>query len=191
MVSQLIEKHISQFLAKKYSPPPDGDTAVTQKLYFSLPYFGYQSEKLSKELTVLLHKFIPDVQFNIILSNNFRIGSFFNYKDKLPKAMQSSLVYKFSCVRCTSEYIGSTSRVLHVRVAEHAGRSSRSGRPLAVPPHSNIREHQQTCDSPIALDNFSILNSYSNQNDLRILESLYIFKLKPSLNSMQSSTPSQ
>ena len=35
----------------------------------------------------------------------------------------SSLVYKFSCACCASEYVGSTIRTLHTRVAEHAGRS--------------------------------------------------------------------
>ena len=57
------------------------------------------------------------------------------------------------------------------------------------PFHSNIREHAQTCGTPITIDNFTILDSRSNTNDLRILESLYIFKDRPVLNNMQSSHP--
>ena len=75
------------------------------------------------------------------------------------------------------------------RVAEHSGRSLRTNRILAHPSHSNIREHAQTCGTPITIDNFTILDSCSNTNDLRILESLYIFKDRPVLNIMQSAHP--
>ena len=42
------------------------------------------------------------------MTNPFKISSLFFFKDKLPKHMQASVVYKFSCVQCTSEYVGST-----------------------------------------------------------------------------------
>ena len=82
---------------------------------------------MKSELSILLHKFFLDVDFHIILFNNFKIGSFFNFKDKLPFAMRSSLAYKFSCARCASEYVGSSIRTLHTRVAEHAGNSFSTG----------------------------------------------------------------
>ena len=69
----------------------------------------------------------------------------------------SSLVYKFSCTQCVSEYVGSTMRTLHTRVAEHAGRSFRTGALLTSPPHSNIRAHALSCSSPVAIDNFNVL----------------------------------
>ena len=75
----------------------------------------------------------------VILVNNYKIGSLFSYKDKLI-SLQSSLVYKFSCTQCVSEYVGSTMRTLHTRVAEHTGRSFRAG-VLLTSPHSNIRAH--------------------------------------------------
>ena len=61
------------------------------KFYFTLPYFGAQSEKMKSELSILLHKFFSDVDLHIILVN-VKIGSFFNFNDKLPLAMRSSLV---------------------------------------------------------------------------------------------------
>ena len=73
-----------------------------------------------------------------MLVNSFKVGSFFSYKDRLPKAMCASLVYKFSCARCVSEYVGFTTRTLHTRVAEHAGRSFRTGSNLSVPPQSMV-----------------------------------------------------
>ena len=97
--------------------------------------------------------------------------------------MRSSLVYKFSCSRCESAYVGSTTRALLTRVSEHKGVSCRTGRMLSTPPHSNIRDHVYSCNSPLTIDNFNILNFCNNSSDLRILESLYIHKIKPSLNS--------
>ena len=102
---------------KIFVPQSDVVSSVN-KFYFTLPYFGAQAEKMKSELAILLHTFFPDVDFYIILVNNFKIGSFFNFKDNLPLAKRSSLVYKFSCARCASEYVGSTTRTLHTRVAE-------------------------------------------------------------------------
>ena len=112
-----------------------------------------------------------NAECKIVLVNKFRVGSFFNYKYKLLAGMRASLVYKFSCAQCASTYIGSTGRILRTTVAEHAGRSYRTGVRLAHPSHSAVREHAEGCDVGVVLDNFSILNSTSSLLDLRILES--------------------
>jgi len=121
---RLIERHINQFLSNSIQPPPPVATVsqYSSEFYFRLPYFGHQSEKLKLELTNILAKFYPNIKFNFILTNNFKISSFFSYKDKLPKALRSSLVYNFSCAQCASVYVGSTVRTLETRVGEHAGR---------------------------------------------------------------------
>ena len=129
----LINSRIKKFLCKIFVPQSDVVSSVN-KFYFTLPYFETQSEKMKSELSILLHKFFPVVDLHIILVNNFQIGSFFNFKDKLPLALRSSLVYKFSYARCASEYVGSTIRTLHTRVAECAGRSFSTGSLLTVPP---------------------------------------------------------
>ena len=186
--SNFIYNNIQKFLSIKMcnSSNPSSDLV---KFYLSLPYFGKQSEKLRSDLCVLLKKYFTDRDFRIILCNNFKIGSFFSYKDKLPPGMQSSLIYKFGCVQCTSSYIGMTSRRLLMRVAEHAGRSFRTGKILSQPAHSAVRCHAQCCGCPITIDNFKIINYSSNSFDLKILESLHIFKQKPNLNNSLSSFP--
>ena len=186
---KLFDSCLARFLSNKFSDNSDVLRETQQQIFAVFPYFGHQSQKMQEELSSLFTKYFNDIQFNILLINNFKIGSFFHYKDRLPKDLRASLIYKFSCVHCTSEYIGSTTRALCVRVAEHAGRSHRTNHLLTSPPYSSIREHASACDSPVSLDNFSILGSCKNVLDLRILESLYIFKLKPSLNNMQSAHP--
>ena len=157
----------------------------TQQIFAIFPYFGHQSQKMQEELSSLFIKYFNDIQFNILLINDFKIGSFFIIKIDFQRNCELLWFINLVCVRCTSEYIGSTTRALCVRVAEHAGRSHRTSHLLTSPPYSS----KLPCDSPVSPDNFSILGSCKNVLDLRILQSLYIFKLKRSLNNIQSAHP--
>ena len=151
--------------------------------FWSLPYFGQFSEKIRSELLVLLYRHFNDVRFNVVLVNKFTVGSFFNYKDKLPMPLKSSLVYKCTCAQCASEYVGMPARTLGTRGDEHVGVSYRTGAHLTQPPHSAIRDHRDSCDTPFDTSNLKILANTFCTSDLRILESLYIYKTKPILNN--------
>ena len=183
-----IESRIRKFLYSKQLVPECISTVDRRKVYLSMPYFGTQSDKLKRELETLLSKYFCHLDFKIILFNSFNIGSIFKVKDSLPKCLRSNIIYKFSCEQCSSEYVGSTSRALYVRVCEHIGKSHRTSRPLTTPVHSAIRSHGQLCSADVSIENFSIIGSATGF-DLRILESLHILKLKPPLNDMQSSFP--
>ena len=105
--------------------------------------------------------------------------------------MLSSIIYSFSYERWSSNYVGMTSRNFYKRIAEHAGRSFRTNSLLSHPPHSAIRDHTFGCNSPISINQFKIIDSTSNQLDLKIIESLHILSIKPSLNNANSSYPLQ
>ena len=186
--ASLVFTQIKKFMSKRYSEvAPERDSRKV--IYCSFPYFGPASEAMSRELKVLFNRYFPNVNLHIVLVNNFTIGSFFRYKDMLPVHMRSSLVYQYCCAQCASAYVGMTSRNLYSRVAEHKGRSCRTGQLLSRPPHSAVRAHAEQCDVPVSDSDFRVLASTSGTSDLRILESLYIFKLRPSLNSTVSSYP--
>ena len=127
--SAFVERQIWKFLGDKFDPITDvsADSSDDKPLYLSFPYFGPIAEKLKTELLLLQDKYYRGKKFQDILANGFTIGSFFNYKDKLPLRMQSSLVNKYSCVHCTSEYVGMSTRTLGVRADEHANVSFRTG----------------------------------------------------------------
>jgi hypothetical protein len=102
--------------------------------------------------------------------------------------MRSSLVYKFSCARCASAYVGMATRNLYTRVAEHRSRSYiRFGQLLSYPPHLAVRTHAEQCNVTLSDTDFKVLVYSSGASDLRILESLYIFKEKLSLNAAYNS----
>ena len=167
---------------------PKTQTAAQQKLYASLPYFGSQAEKLKKELITIIAEYYPQLDFKIALTNKYTISSLFPFKDVLPMALRSNVIYSYSCAQCASgTYIGSTVRPTYMRISEHRGRSYRTGKLLTSPPHSAIRDHAIGTSHTIHDSNFKILDSEKNENYLRILESLYIGKCKPNLNNMKSS----
>ena len=100
------------------------------------------------------------------------------------------VVYKYTCPRCNlGTYLGSTKRMLKVRIDAHRGVSYRTGNNLATKEFSNIREHAKRCKSNISYDNFEILGQACNETSLLLLESLAIKQHVPSLNNQKSSSP--
>ena len=149
--------------------------------YFVFPYFDAESDKLKRDLSDVLMKFSPYLNPVIVLMNTFPIGSLFRHKDRLPKSCQSSVVYQFCCASCGASYAGSALRNLHSRIQQHLGKSVRTGMyvPFQTRPLSDSRP-LHACDTLVTSDNFSVLGSSNPVLDLRILESLYVFKNEPS-----------
>ena len=187
----IIDRYIKKFLNSIKKDKITIFDVPKKVMYITLPFFGHQSEKLKKELDKSLSNLYPYINFNFILTNTSKIGSFFNYKDRLPKSMLASVIYQFSCARsgASVSYVGSTKRHLYQRVAEHAGLSARSNKPVTSPLHSNIRLHSNTCNCSITLDMFKILGSTQKESDLHILESLHIHQSRPTLNDQLTASP--
>ena len=154
--------------------------------YFVLPFFGKQSNKLRSGVESTLKKFYPYLNPKIILRNTRSIGSLFSFKDVIPKACRSAIVYQFSCPSCEGTYIGSTYVRLYSRVCQHQGKSDRTGNFLTSPVASSVRDHSLACDVPFSLNDFKIIDKKRSNFNLRILESLHIFKSRPSINDKLS-----
>ena len=142
--------------------------------------------KMSKEIDIILRKFYPYLNPRLVLRNKFTIGSLFKFKDQVPKVCRSAVVYRFSCPSCGGSYVGSTYARLISRVCQHQGKSHRTGKPLAYPVASSIRDHSLECDTPFTIEDFRIIDQKRSNFNLRILESLYICKTKPSINDKSS-----
>ena len=177
----IFHKCVRNFLNNLYVPKVCAPTVPKMKLYFSLPYYGYISEKIKDDLKQLIEKHFPHVNLNLVFTNNFSIGSFFKHKEKLAESLCSCVIYDYKCMFCDKHYIGSTARQLSCRVAEHMGVSVRTGQPLSNQPHSSIFQHESETGHKVQKLNFKIIG-YSNKSSLRTVEALYIFKNKPELN---------
>ena len=158
-------------------------------LYCTMPFIGNNIKKLDDELRNCLRKYYPQIKFNFIFINKHKIGNMMPFKDRLPDAMRSGIVYLYNCPNCQVGYLGSSVRALKTRFCQHAGISDRTGRDVTVKLQSSIREHTHSCQIRLDIKHFKILDICPNQKDLRILESIYIRKMKPQLNTDQSSFP--
>ena len=163
-------------------------------LWPKIPYFGHKSVQFGLQISKLIEQNFYHLKPNAIQVNSNKISNIFSYKDKLPKNLQSSVVYQYSCPQeCGSVYVGSTVRTLETRIAEHRGVSIRSNKALSTPSHSSIRSHHSSsnsqCRGEISLEQFVVLGSCKGVTGLRILESLHIIHTRPSLNEMSSAFP--
>ena len=160
---------------------------IMQKFFDSIPYFGSQSVRLANELSALLSKIALHYDFALDQVNRNNIGSLFNYKKTLPISLRSSLVHTFSYARCTCEYVGSTSLVLHTRAREHERRRHRTGATLSVPSHSNIRLHSQLYGVSFSKSDFRIRSACErNLETLLIIQSTFLLRNKPKINDLIS-----
>lgn len=181
---KLFQSCVKGFLSSIYSSKTKPCIVPKHKLYFSMPYMGYISDKLKNELQNIISKRFPHLDLVLVFKNNFTIHSFFKHKEKLSIPLCSSVVYLYKCGECNSSYIGSTKRQFRCRIAEHLGLSVRTGKPLQTPNNSAIMDHHYRTNHNISTNNFEILSKCANNiYDLRTIESLYISKFKPNLNS--------
>ena len=118
---KIFNKEVETFMNKILDCPVTTCMVPKKPFYLSLPYFGHKSVLLVKQLNALISEYFPHIDPKLILSNNQRIGTFFKYKDTLPKNLQSSVVYKYCCPQssCGSVYVGSSTRTLLTRGLEH------------------------------------------------------------------------
>ena len=185
----LFEKILRHFLDNIFRPKIKLPTVPKKLMYVSLPYTS-GSQKMKRELSNVLLKLYPYVDFRFIFKNPLTIGSIFSFKDTLPELMRSCLIYEFNCPKCNfGKYVGCTKRLLKVRIDSHRGVSYRTGCQLNCKENSAVRAHANVCRHNIQYNNFKILAQAPNQYSLPFLESIFIKKLSPHLNTQTTSVP--
>ena len=137
----------------------------------------------------IVSEYFPHLDPQLTLVNIPKLNSFFKFKDSVPNALCSDVVYKFCCAKCASVYYDSTIRTLYTRVSEHKGLSDQTGKPLVKPKKSSIRDHVVTWGLEIPMDNFKIVARSNKEINLRIIESTFIHQDKPILNDDDSQFP--
>ena len=124
--SFLIDKVIKKYLDHKFSSNQNQLKDISDVYYFKLPYIGNLSHH-GKNTLLKLCKEVCKENFNIkLVFNSFKIKNYFSYKDPIPDDLKSFLVYKFTCVSCSSSYIGKTCRHFKTRIEEHIKKDNKS-----------------------------------------------------------------
>ena len=155
----MFDRLVHRFLNKIFEPKPPIHTVPKKVVYFCLPFTGSHSLQIRTQINRLCNAAYPHLNIQFIFRSSKRISSFSPFKDKVPTFLRSGVVYLFKCRCCSASYVGQTMRHLYTRVSEHR------------------------------LDDFKILSSCLDTCELLIHESLFVSKLKPTLNVQGSSIP--
>ena len=183
-----IDRLVKTFFTRMRNRTPV-HTVPKQQFQIILPFLGSVSGKVHKKLKSLAKRYLPGSEIVVIFKSPSRLSSVFNFKDKLPLYLVSGVIYKYTCSRCNSTYVGKTKRHTHHRFAEHAGRSPLTGKLVKGQGSTTVRDHMLTCDTVVSNDNFEILGRDSVDYYLKIKESIFIKLEKPSLNKQGKSIP--
>ena len=179
---------LKKFLDRQISQKPAVVTVNKLVMYVKLPFLNNECcNFLKKELRRILEYRFPYIDFRYVFINSATIQGLLSHKESLPMDLRSSLVYAYECGACGSTYLGQTKKCLRSRAGDHFGISMRTGRLLASPTQSAIRDHIENCGTGKNLSNFKCVRSFSNCILLRIFESLEITFRKPNLNRDESS----
>ena len=124
--SFLIDKVIRKYFDYKFSSNQNQLKDKSDVHYFKLPYIGNLSHHIKNKLSKLCKEFCKE-NFNMkLVFNSFKIKNYFSYKYPIPHDLKSFLVSKFTCVSCSSSYIGGTCRHFKTRIEEHIKNDNKS-----------------------------------------------------------------
>ena len=182
-----IEDKINDFLNKKLQAKeeteenrltdeteenPENARKSERILYVKLPYYGRVSTQFGRKLSKILSNNESNREIQVVYHTN-KLKNFFSLKDRIPKLMQSTLVYEFQCQSETdSKYIGKTKRRLGQRINEHSkGKSA-------------VKDHLDRCNNcKLSFeDKFKVLYKGRSDFEIQVVEALLITKKGPKLN---------
>ena len=116
------------------------------------------------------------ILFDMLLNPSFKMTI---SKEPIPNDLKSFLVYKFTCARCSSNYIAETCRHFKNRIEDQIKKDSK--------PH--VFKHLHF--TPICFDSynpfcFKIIDKTNSKFDLKVKGPLHIKWRKPNLNAQKS-----
>ena len=108
----LIDKLLKNYLHYNFSSNQNQLKDKSDVHYVKLSYIGNLSHHIKIKLSILCKEFCKE-NFNIkLVFNSCKIKHYFSYKDPIPNNLKSFLVYKCTCARYSSSYIGETCIIL-------------------------------------------------------------------------------
>ena len=121
-------------------------------------------------------KTFPFFKIRVIFKCSTRISNFFQFKNKMPYCLRSSVVYKYSCGRYNATY--ETCLHLSVKVDEHSGVSYITGKKSKS---TAVKNHMHFCDHIVSTDDFKISATSDSDFHVKVKECLLMSRDEPIL----------
>ena len=191
--NSFFDKCVLRFFNKVYDKSLPVHTVPKKEVVMILPFLGSTSWTVKKELTRAFRQILPFCKLKLVFKTSNRLSSFFTFKDKLPAALDSHVIYKYTCANCNVSYVGCTKRYWEKRLEEHTHVSGLTGKPLTgvqiYAPLQHVREAKCGSSAKVYREDFEFIGRDNNSYILQVKESILIYKLKPKLNGAQTSVP--
>ena len=174
-----IGKAIKKYLDYKFSSNQNQLKDKSDIYYFKIPYIGNLSHHIKIKLSKLCKEICTE-NFNVkLVFNSVKVKNYFSYKDPIPNDLKSFLVFKFTCVSCSSSYIVETCRHFKTRIEDHIKKDDKC--------HMFKHLHSTaTCFDSYNYFCFKIIDKANSKFDLKIKDALPITCRKPNLNAQQN-----
>ena len=187
--ASVIDLSIKTFLNKIYVPKRLVATVPKKDLTIVLPFLGNFSMNLRNRILKIFNKTLPQCSIKVIFQSKNRLETFFRFKDSIPLALRSHLIYKYTCSNCNVTYYGETERHLKVRAGEHLSISALTNKRVNNNKRSAVKDHCIFYNHEGDFPDFSVLSYESNKFKLLIKEALLVSRDNPSLNKQIKSIP--
>ena len=138
----MIDSCIRLFFNKLYIEKTVYQTVPKLEVRLVLPFLGHTSLRIKRHLLSTFAKLLPMCKLTIIFKTPNRLSGQLKSKENVPKQFTSHMIYKYVCDSCKAVYIGKTFRHRDVRIAEHQGRSLRTGKVVQWTCTTSVREQQ-------------------------------------------------
>ena len=119
---------------------------------------GRLTLEIRTRLRNIISKRVPSCQLRLITRSTRRLRNIFHYKDLLPIALRSYVIYQYKCKNCNVLYYGKRDRHFNHRACEHLGISHLTGHRYKTPKRSAISDHLLLTGHDADLDDFSIIS---------------------------------
>ena len=141
----------------------NGCASITHKVLNKVCYFFLECK----------HNYLKHFQSNFCLCELYYMhhANYFSLRCRTPLSLLANEVYRFECLRdANNTYIGKTIQHLATKVREH-------GTSLSA-----VQNHLPACKrskSNFSCNNFSVVDSSKNDNDITVKEALHIKFKRP------------
>ena len=183
-----VESCISRVLDGFYEPKVPVLSVSRKEVLMVMPYLGFMSMSLKRDILKLVRKFYPTVDIKLVFKRGTRISNLFRFKDTFPLKCKSGVVYYIECCKCgqSAAYIGKTKNTLFERFYGSNGHLNPKTQKSALIDHV-MGSGDPECS--FDFDSIKLLDSASADYRLRIIESVYLKFDKQSLNTQEYSYP--